>query len=261
MFSRLTNLLAQNSSSAWQVEDFAGIDQLHLGGIPATQELIAWLPTEAKQGLDIGCGLGGTSRYLAQQHGCCMIGLDLNAEYIQAARLLNQSLAPPPDCSFVVGNSLSLPFAAASFDFIVSQHATMNIAPKAELLAGLYAALKPSGQLLLHEVMLATGVTAAEVSYPTPWAQELGHSHLIQWSIFVDIAQSSGFKLHKFADNTATALAWIKQARQHKSLSAFSSPFTSQLALGAKAGVMSANVLANIQQGRLQVVSALLIKG
>ena len=260
MLNRLTSLLAQNSSNAWQLKDFAGIDQLHLGGIAATQELIAWLPAAAKQGLDIGCGLGGTSRYLAQQHGCSMTGLDLNAEYIQAATLLNQNVATPPDCSFVVGNSLSLPFAAASFDFIVSQHATMNIAPKAELLAGLYDVIKPRGYLLLHEVMLATGVEAAAVSYPTPWAQVFNDSHLIPWQEFVHMANSSGFRLQKFADNTATALAWIKQARQHKPLSAFSSPFTAQLALGAKAGVMSANVLANIQQGRLQVVSALLIK-
>jgi hypothetical protein len=50
MLNRLTSLLAQNSSNAWQLKDFAGIDQLHLGGIAATQELIAWLPAAAKQG-------------------------------------------------------------------------------------------------------------------------------------------------------------------------------------------------------------------
>ena len=260
MIQTLKQILDQNPALAWQLEDFAGIDQLHLGGIPATQELIAWLPKSAKTGLDIGCGLGGTSRYLAQQHSCTMTGLDLNGEYIQAATLLNQSLATPPACRFIQGNSLSLPFARASFDFVVSQHASMNIAAKNKLLAGLYQVIKPGGHLLLHEVMLARNVEATAVCYPTPWAHSFEDSHLVEWQRFADMANNSGFKLTKFTDNTASALAWIKQARQHKPKPTFKTPFTPQLALGPKAGAMSANVLDNIQQGRLQVVSALLTK-
>ena len=132
---RLANLLKEAGPKVWQASDFAGIDQLHLGGLEASKALARWLPLNATRGLDIGCGLGGTSRYLAVNHGCSMVGLDLNNDYILAAQLLNSHLPALSDCHFVVGNSLALPFAENHFDFAVSQHASMNIAQKAVLLA------------------------------------------------------------------------------------------------------------------------------
>ena len=60
MLSKLSLLLGNSSSRNWKIEDFSGVDQLHLVGIPATLALLDWLPSSAKDGLDIGCGLVGT---------------------------------------------------------------------------------------------------------------------------------------------------------------------------------------------------------
>ncbi len=255
MFSTLKSLILPTSKQ-WQAHDFSGIDQLHLGGIGSTQELITWLPSDLKRGLDIGCGLGGTSRYLALHKGCSMTGLDLNDDYIRCATLLNQSLTTVPDCHFVVGNSLTLPFSARSFDFVVSQHASMNIDNKGDLLTGIFKVLNDGGQFLLHEVMLQPNINPDCVDYPTPWASNIAASHLLEWQQFVDEAIAVGFTLTQFEDNTASALNWIRQTRKTKP----KPPFTPLLALGPTAGAMSANVLANIEHGRLQVVSALLSK-
>jgi len=255
MFSTLQPLLLPKSKQ-WQAQDFAGIDQLHLGGIESTHELMTWLPSTSKLGLDIGCGLGGTSRYLALHKGCSMTGLDLNDDYIRCATLLDQTLTTVPDCTFVVGNSLALPFAAQHFDFVVSQHASMNIANKTELLAGIFKVLKEGGQLLLHEVMLQPSINPNCIDYPTPWASHISESHLLEWQQFADEAMAVGFVVTQFEDTTASALNWIRQARKTKP----KPPFTPLLALGPAAGAMSANVLANIEHGRLQVVSALLSK-
>ncbi|MDO7573606.1 MAG: class I SAM-dependent methyltransferase, partial [Oceanospirillaceae bacterium] len=175
---RLANLLKKAGPKAWQASDFAGVDQLHLGGLEASKALAQWLPLNATRGLDIGCGLGGTSRYLVVNHGCSMVGLDLNNDYIQAAQLLNSHLPGLSDCHFVAGNSLALPFAEHSFDFVVSQHASMNIAQKAVLLAAVHKVLQVEGCLLLHEVMLAQDCAQTSVDYPTPWADQHDHSHL-----------------------------------------------------------------------------------
>ena len=88
MLSTLSLLLEKRPHKQWQIEDFSGIDQLHLGGIPATLALLDWLPNGAKSGLDIGCGLGGTSRLLSNERDCNMVGLDLNHQYIRAASLV-----------------------------------------------------------------------------------------------------------------------------------------------------------------------------
>ena len=261
MLHRLKQLLQHSPSRKWNAEDFSGIDQLHLGGVPATLELLSWLPNEDKDGsylncLDIGCGLGGTSRLLADMRSCKMVGLDLNPQYIEAATLLNKAITPQPKCQFVVGNSLNLPFPKHTFNFVISQHASMNIEQKETLLKGLYSVLKPQGHLLIHEIMLQPKANEIDVLYPTPWAQGKNESHLCHWATFKDLALSMGFKVDKFEDNTEAALAWIHQARGQT----LKPPFTPSLALGKDAALMSSNVLSNIQTGYLQVVSARLCK-
>ena len=253
---RLANLLKEAGPKVWQASDFAGIDQLHLGGLEASKALARWLPLNATRGLDIGCGLGGTSRYLAVNHGCSMVGLDLNNDYILAAQLLNSHLPALSDCHFVVGNSLALPFAENRFDFALSQHASMNIAQKAVLLAAVYKVLKAEGCLLLHEVMLAQDCAQTSVDYPTPWADQYDHSHLSHWPGFMQLAHAIGFNLIKFEDNTMDALEWLHKTRNQPP----PPPFTPNIALGPTAGMMSANMLRNLQQGRLQIVSASLVK-
>lgn len=256
MLSKLSLLLKNSSSTNWKIEDFSGIDQLHLGGMPATLELLNWLPNGAKDGLDIGCGLGGTSRLLSAERDCNMVGLDLNQRYVDAATLLNQTIRPEPNCQFIVGNSLNLPFPEHRFDFVISQHATMNIDQKKTLLKGLFRVLKPQGTLLIHEIMLHQQATESDVVYPTPWANDKRESQLCHWQAFNDLALATGFKVEHFDDNTAAALTWIRQTRQQK----LKPPFTPPLVLGPNAAVMSANVLGNIEAGYLQVVSARLSK-
>jgi SAM-dependent methyltransferase len=262
MINKLRLLLKDSPPGNWKTKDFSGIDQLHLGGIPATLELLNWLPSETKNdsgisyGLDIGCGLGGTSRLLSEIRDCNMVGLDLNPQYIEAASLLNQSIQPQPKCQFVVGNSLNLPFPRHTFNFVVSQHASMNIEQKETLLKGLYSVLKPQGTLLIHEIMLQPKAAESDVIYPTPWAHNKSQSHLCHWPTFNDLSLSMGFKVDYFEDNTEAALAWIRQTRGQK----LKPPFTPSLALGSNAAVMSSNILDNIEAGYLQVVCARLRK-
>ena len=185
-----------------------------------------------------------------------MVGLDLNPQYIEAASLLNQNIQPQPKCQFVVGNSLNLPFPRRTFNFVVSQHASMNIEQKETLLKGLYSVLKPQGTLLIHEIMLQPKAAESDVIYPTPWAHNKSQSHLCHWPTFNDLSLSMGFKVDYFEDNTEAALAWIRQTRGQK----LKPPFTPSLALGPNAAVMSSNILDNIEAGYLQVVCARLRK-
>src|ERR1700761_4419662 len=67
-------------------KDLAPLDQFHSRGLAATVELAQALPlNEATRVIDIGSGLGGPSRYLAETYGCTVHGIDLSQSFVEAA--------------------------------------------------------------------------------------------------------------------------------------------------------------------------------
>ena len=78
---------------ALTVEDLAPVDHFHARGFPATVELADRLPIRAGQHIvDIGCGLGGPARYIAQRFRCRVSGLDITEPFVEAANRLTALL-------------------------------------------------------------------------------------------------------------------------------------------------------------------------
>ena len=64
--------------------------------------------------LDVGCGTGWFTRRFARLPGLDVVGADINDESLTFARRRDQ------DTSYVHADALALPFAASSFDYVVS---------------------------------------------------------------------------------------------------------------------------------------------
>ena len=149
-------------------DDLAPVDEFHHGGRAATTAFAPRL--ELKPGmrvLDIGSGIGGPARYLAQHYGCRVTGIDLTEEFVTVARNLTRRLALDDKVEFEQGNAIANPFATASFDAATLFHVGMNIADKSKLFAEVRRVLKPEGIFGIYDQMR---VGEGDLVFPVPWA-------------------------------------------------------------------------------------------
>ena len=157
-------------------DDLAAVDEFHTRGRQATEELAELAaPSAGQRVLDVGCGLGGSARYMAARHGVEVVGVDLTPEYCRAGRILTERTGLADRVELVTANALDLPFPDGSFDQVWSEHVTMNIAEKPRLYAELRRVLRRGGRLALHEIVAGPG---GEVHFPVPWARQPEISHL-----------------------------------------------------------------------------------
>jgi ubiquinone/menaquinone biosynthesis C-methylase UbiE len=159
------------------LEALAPYDQFHGRGLEATEDLAARVqPAAADHLLDVGSGIGGPARYLAQRFGCRVTGVDLTPEFCDVATQLTRQLGLQQQVDFQVGDALALPFGEAAFDGAYSMNVSMNIADKAGLYRELWRVLKPGAWLLLSEIARGSG---PDLDYPTPWASSAATSFLV----------------------------------------------------------------------------------
>lgn len=189
----------------------APYDQFHGRGLDATEEVAGILtvaPTDRL--LDIGSGIGGPARYMAQRFGCRVTGIDLTAEFCEVARHLTRLLGLEAQVDFELGDALSMPFKDSSFEGAYSMNVSMNIADKAALYCEIRRVLKPGGWLMLSELAKGTG---APLEYPTPWAASAGESFLSTPDETVKGLDAAGFEIVQFRDTSEEVKAWGAKSR------------------------------------------------
>lgn len=160
--------LARLGDAPPTVEVLGAVDEFHMGGRVATKALAEALGLHpGARVLDVGCGIGGTARWLAAHAGVTVEGVDLTPEFVAVGRALTEQVGLAGQVHLQQGNALALPFDAASFDAAVLLHVGMNIADKATLFAGIARALRPGGRFAVYDAMR---VGAGEIGFPQPWA-------------------------------------------------------------------------------------------
>src|SRR5260370_8819011 len=130
--------------------DLAAVDQFHVGGLEATQELARlFSPSQGSDVLDIGSGLGGRWRYRAANYGWRVSGIDITEEYCRVASALGARMGLEDRVEYRRGDARELHFPDRTFDGAWTQHVSMNIAEKKELYEGIRRVLKIAGRVAL----------------------------------------------------------------------------------------------------------------
>jgi len=236
-------------------DDLAPVDEFHSGGRNATVRLAQLAQINGSERvLDVGCGIGGPSRYLASKFGCQVTGLDLTADFIALAGMLAQRTRLADKVTYRQGDALDLPFADASFDLVWSQNAAMNIADRDRLYAEMRRVLTPSGRLALQEIAAGPG---GEPFYPTPWASDKSISFLITPDATRAALERIGFRMVAWQDTTEEALE--QQRARAKALETGSlPPLGLHSVIGEAFPTVTKNMLRNLQEERLNLFNAVL---
>jgi ubiquinone/menaquinone biosynthesis C-methylase UbiE len=153
--------------------------------------------------LDLGCGLGGASRYLAADCGCRVAAIDLTPNFVEAARILTARCGLAERIEFRQANALALPFEDSSFDHVWSYAVTMNIADKEGLGRQVARVLKPGGRFSCNEI--ARGSGGAPV-FALPWADNEVSSFLVSPAEMRAALEASGLAIIEQVDLTASRL-------------------------------------------------------
>lgn len=167
------------------------VDQLHAGGLNSTvaQAEMAGIEKEMRV-LDAGCGVCGSSRYLASTYGCRVDAIDLTPEYVETAARLNALCGMDGAISVREGSVTALPFPDQSFDLVWCQNVTMNVEDKEAMFAEAHRVLAPGGKYTLSH---AAQGPEGEPYYPLPWARDSSYSFLGTTDEFLDLLTRAGF--------------------------------------------------------------------
>jgi tocopherol O-methyltransferase len=103
--------------------------------------------------LDAGCGVGGSSQWLARERGARVVGINLVRRQLAEARRFARRRGLSDRVSFVPADFTRLPFAPASFDVVWAVESLCHAADKGAFYREVSRVLRPGGRLVVAEYM------------------------------------------------------------------------------------------------------------
>ncbi len=158
--------------------------------------------------LDAGCGIGGSSIWMAKQHGNPVTGITISAKQADYARQHARRHGVAERVNFEVADFCQTPFAAESFDAVWALESSCHALNKADFLREVWRVLKPGGRLVVCD-----GFLLQRQFTPRQWQAVL--TCLIGWAVpnlcardeFTQLMQQQMFESIQCHDITAQTLA------------------------------------------------------
>ena len=120
--------------------------------------------------LDVGCGIGGPARYLAQRHGCAVTGFSTSEEGIARARDYAREAGLEDRLAFEVRNALDSGFETRAFDSVILLEMSHLIRDKGALIAESCRPAKTGGIVSLCDLTLRRKLSAREI---VAWQEDI----------------------------------------------------------------------------------------
>ncbi|MDO6562213.1 methyltransferase domain-containing protein [Amphritea sp. 1_MG-2023] len=230
----------------------APLDQLHIGGIKASEKLLQQLQHDQPHRiLEIGSGVGGLMRMLNAKTQIEVVGIDITHRFNRLNQAISALTSPPTSPQLITCDARQLPFADNHFDCIIFQHSLLNIPHTDVCLQECRRILSRHGSLLLHEVL--QGPNPHSMRYPVPWASNAQQSHLLTFEAISALLQQHHFKLEQAENWSSEALQWRHRQQQKETSVKPPSTLSPANILGQSFSQMGANVITNLNTGAVEV--------
>lgn len=124
----------------------------HIGGLPATRELLSMCHVrDAREVLEVGCGIGVGPVCIARASDSHVVGVDISERMIEWSRRRAREEGVEARIELRIADVLALPFEADRFDAVVCESVLAFVSDKERAISELVRVARPGGYVGLNE--------------------------------------------------------------------------------------------------------------
>jgi cyclopropane fatty-acyl-phospholipid synthase-like methyltransferase len=143
--------------------------------------------------LDAGCGIGGSSFYLAEKLNCTTTGVTLSEKQVNTATNLAREKQLEGKCKFLKCSYTETPFEAASFDYSWAIESLGSAQNKSDFFKEMSRVLKPRGKILIADTLKPEPADISNNKYMKMMLNGWAISDILSISEIKALAAENGF--------------------------------------------------------------------
>lgn len=120
--------------------------------------------------LDAGCGVGGSSLWLAAQRGCSVRGISLSAKQVSRANAYAAEAGLADRVRFERADYLNTPYPSGSFDVVWAIESVCHAADKRDFIREAHRLLKKGGRLIVADFFKKPNLSPKDEEAVKTWA-------------------------------------------------------------------------------------------
>jgi tocopherol O-methyltransferase len=161
--------------------------------------------------LDAGCGIGGSSVWLAKERNCEVVGVSLNQRQIERANIFAKHAGVEGSVVFEKRDYNQTGFDNGSFDIVWGMESICYADDKTKFLREAYRLLKPGGRLIIADFFIREDLKGKDAEQAKRFANNWAINSFATRTEFEEGLIAAGFANAEFIDITPNILPSAKK--------------------------------------------------